>query len=260
MINSIKNLKLTEILAIGFVVIFLILLQQCNMNAKLKTDLQLADQNRLSLTDSVRTIKNRQGEEISLKAVMVANGKELRELNADLAKELKKISGDVTYLQRIVGRIKSDTVEVENRITEYPNGIKRLTWEYDTSYNENDGRSLSGHSEFLIDSMSGRIIDKGTTITQDEIRLKLITGLTELEDSYQIFVRTDYPGLQFDQIDGSIIDKKKFAGSLNESSWVVGPFVGVGLRTNEKTILPIFTGGVGVTYNLNKQAKNIFRR
>jgi hypothetical protein len=262
MINLIKNLKLTEILSIGFVVFLLLFLQQCNRNERLKIDLQLADQNRLALTDSVRTIKNRWGEEISLKSVMVANGKELRDMNSDLAQEIKRISGDVTYLQRMVGRIKSDTIEIDNVITEYPNGIRRLSWQFDTTYNENNGRSLAGYSEFSIDSLDGRILDRGTVITTDEIKLKLITGLTELDDSYQIFVKTDYPGLRFDQLDGSIIDKKKFVGSLNESSWVIGPYIGIGagINTKSREIGPTISGGIGITYNLNKQVKNIFRR
>jgi hypothetical protein len=260
--NFIKNIRLTEILAIGFVVFFLLFLQQCNRSSELKQDLRIAGQNQLALNDSIRTIKNKWGEEISLKNVLVGNQKELRDLNANLAEELKRLKGDVLYVQRMVGKIKSDTVYLTNTITEYPDGTKRLSWEHDTAFNQFNGRSLAGYSQFAIDTITGRIIDKGTVITKDEIRLKLTTGLTELDDSYQIFVKTDYPGLTFDQLDGAIVDKKKFAGSSNESSWVVGPYFGIGggFDPMNRTFGPNISVGFGVTYNLNKQVKRLFKK
>ena len=262
MINSIKNLRLTEILSIGFVIVLLLFLQQCNRTSELKQDLRIAGQNQLALNDSIRTVKNKWGEEISLKNVLVGNQKELKDLNIDLANELKRLEGDVIYLQRMVGKIEGDTIWITNTITEYPDGTKRLTWAYDTTYNENNGRSIEGYSQFVIDSINGRIFDKGTVITKDEIRIKLTTGLTELNDSYQIFVKTDYPGLKFDQLDGAIVDKKKFAGSSNESSWVFGPYLGVGAGYDpyNRTIGPNISVGLGVTYNLNKQIKRLFKK
>lgn len=260
--HFLKNLRLTEILAIGFVIILLLFLHQCNRTSNLREDLRISNQNSLSLTDSVRTIKNRWGEEITVKNVLVANAKELKELNLELAKELKKIAGDVVYLQRMVGKIKSDTIRITNTITEYPDGTKELAWNYDTAYTQFDGRSLGGYSRFVIDTATGKIIDRGTVITKDEIRIKLITGLTELDNSYQIFVKTDYPGLKFDQLDGSIVDKKKFAGSSNESSWVFGPFLGVGMGYDPQSriLTPNASVGLGLTYNLNKQVKRIFKK
>lgn len=260
--NKLKDLKLTEILSIGFVIFLLLFLQQCNQTSELKQDLRLANQNQLALNDSVRTIKNRWGEEISVKNVLFANQKELKDLNSSLAEELKRLKGDILYVQTMVGKIKKDTLWLTNTVTEYPDGTKRLSWEYDTIYNPNNGRLLAGYSQFAIDTITGRIIDKGTVITKDEIRLKLTTGLTELNDSYQIFVKTDYPGLKFDQLDGAIIDKKKFAGSSNESSWVVGPQFGVGMGYDpmNRTLGPNVSVGLGVTYNINKQVKRLFKK
>jgi hypothetical protein len=261
-LNKIRSMRTTELLAVGFVIVLLLLLQQCNKSSNLKEDLRMADQNRLALTDSVRTIKNKWGEEITVKNVLVANAKELKELNTELSKELKKISGDVVYLQRMVGKIKNDTIRITNTVTEYPDGTKQLAWDYDTTYTQFDGRSLAGYSRFVIDTVTGKIIDRGTVITKDEIRIKLTTGLTELDDSYQIFVKTDYPGLKFDQLDGSIVDKKKFAGSSNESSWVFGPYIGagVGYDPHNRVFGPSINVGVGVMFNINKQIKRLFKK
>jgi hypothetical protein len=259
---NIKSLKITEILSIGFVVFFLLFLQQCNQTSKLKSDLKIAVQNQLALDDSIRIIKNKWGEEITIKNVLIGNQRELKELNLSLVEELKRLKGDVIFLQRMVSKIKSDTIWITNTVTEYPDGMKRLSWDYDTTYNENNGRSLGGYSQFQIDLANGRIIDRGTVITKDEIRLKLTTGLTELDDSYQIFVKSDYPGLTINQLDGAIVDKKKFNSESNESSWVVGPQFGVGLgySPNTRTIGPNVSVGIGITYNLNKEIKRIFKK
>jgi hypothetical protein len=261
MIN-LKKIRITEVVSIGFVVFFLLFLQQCNQTSKLKSDLKIAAQNQLALDDSIRIIRNKWGEEITIKNVLIGNQRELKELNLSLVEELKRLKGDVIFLQRMVSKIKSDTVWVTNTVTEYPDGMKRLSWDYDTTYNENNGRSLGGYSQFQIDLANGRIIDRGTVITKDEIRLKLTTGLTELDDSYQIFVKSDYPGLTINQLDGAIVDKKKFNSESNESSWVVGPQFGVGLgySPNTRTIGPNVSVGIGITYNLNKEIKRIFKK
>jgi hypothetical protein len=259
---NLKKIRITEVVSIGFVVFFLLFLQQCNQTSKLKSDLKIAAQNQLALDDSIRIIRNKWGEEITIKNVLIGNQRELKELNLSLVEELKRLKGDVIFLQRMVSKIKSDTVWVTNTVTEYPDGMKRLSWDYDTTYNENNGRSLGGYSQFQIDLANGRIIDRGTVITKDEIRLKLTTGLTELDDSYQIFVKSDYPGLTINQLDGAIVDKKKFNSESNESSWVVGPQFGVGLgySPNTRTIGPNVSVGIGITYNLNKEIKRIFKK
>jgi hypothetical protein len=257
-----KNLRITEILSIGFVIFLLLFLQQCNRTSELKQDLRLANQNQLALNDSIRIIKNQWGEEIAVKNVLFANQKELKDLNSDLFNDLKKLKGDVLYVQKMVGRIKRDTLYLTNTVTEYPDGTKKLSWEYDTLYDINNGRLLAGYSQFSVDTSNGQITDKGTVITKDEIRLKLTTGITELNDSYQIFVKTDYPGLKFDQLDGAIIDKKKFVGSSNESSWVIGPQFGIGMGYNPSngTFGPSITVSLGATYNINKQVKRLFKK
>ena len=259
--SRLKKIRLTEILSIAIVVFILLFLQQCNKNSILEQDLRITKQNELALLDSVRVIKNKWGEEIFLKNVFIANGKELKRLNAELAEDLKRAKGKVVYIQNTKTVIEHDTLFLTNTITQFPDGTTRLNWSYDTVYNAYNSRSLSGFSEFVIDT-NGFTIDKGTQITKDQIHIKLTTGITELKGSYQIFVKSDYPGLTIDSLDGAIVDKKKFAGSNNESSFVFGPYIGIGVGYDplNKSFGPTINAGVGVTFNLNKQIKRLIKK
>jgi hypothetical protein len=252
--------KITNILAIGFVIILLLFLQQCGKNSSLEEKAKIDHQNWIASVDSVRVIKNRLGEEISVKNSFIASEKELKALNEKLYNDVKKLEGKVITAQSSTVNVVHDVITVTNEVKKYPDGTNELKWKFDTTYTEDNGRSIAGFSRFMIDS-TGKILDRGTTISRDEIRIKILTGVTELDDSFQIFVKTDYPNLKVEKMDGAILDKKRFMMN-NESRWVIGPYAGVGIGYNtfSRTITPNYSIGFGVTFNLNKQIKRIFRR
>lgn len=260
--NLIKKLRLTEIISIGFVIILLLLFRQCGQNDKLKDDLKVANQNYLAATDSIRVTTNKLGEEIYLKNAYAADIKDLKEINKDLYDEVNSLTGKVLFLQNSTIVIAdSFPREIESTIIRYPDGLHHLNWKFDTTYNKDNSRLLLGQSRFRLDTITGRITDMGTLLLQDNISLNLSTGLTELDGSYQIFVKTDYPGISFDKIEGAIIDKSRFLRN-DESSIVFGPYVGIGLGYDWKhqTFGPSINVGLGVTYNLNKPIKKLFRK
>ena len=252
--------NLNQILIVSLVIITLLFLRQCNQTQSLKDEARISAQNALALTDSVRTITNKWGEEIHLKNVLVASEKELKDLNRELYEDVKKLEGKVKIAQSATAVIKTEPIYLINTVTKYPDGVNRLTWSFDTTYNENNSKLIKGYTQFKIDTI-GNILDRGTVITNDEMRIKLMTGLTELDGSYQIFVKTDYPGIKFDNIEGAILDKKIFnKASTNESSWVFGPYIGAGFGFNPRTMTvgPNVSIGLGLTFNVNKQVKRLF--
>lgn len=256
------EITLNEILIAALIIVSLFLLKECNSNEKLRTQAAVDKQNQIALTDSVRTIKNKWDQDIYLKNVLIADKKSLMDLNRGLAEELKKLEGKVLYISSTIADIKNQgPIVVNNTVKEYPNGLRELDWKYNKAYNENNSRTLEGNSRFVIDTTGGKftIIDRGTTITKDEMKIKLITGLTELDDSYQIFVKTDYPGVTFGSIDGAILDKKRFM-KTEESTLVFGPsvYVGLGIDPLNRTAGPQIGVGLSLTYNLNKFVKKIF--
>ena len=252
-----KKLKLNQILMIGFVIVLLLFLRQCSVTDGLKDDLLIAGQNEKALNDSVRVTTNKLGEQIFLKNTFIADGKKLKELNAELYKEVKNLKGDVKIITTANTEIKSDPIYLTNTITKYADGVVNIGWKYDSIFSKGNYRKLAGISKIQYDSTN--VLDKGTTITQDEIGISVTTGLVKLDGSYQIFVKSNYPGMTISDIQGSILDKNMIQS--DESSWVFGPYVGVGVGVDpvNKTIGPNVSFGLGITYNLNKKIKRLFK-
>ena len=252
-----RNMKLNHILMAGLVIMLLLFLRQCSVTDGLKDELMVAGQNEKALHDSVRVTTNKLGEQVFLKNTFIADGKKLKELNADLYREVKNLKGDVKMITTANAGIKSDPIYLTNTITKYADGIVDIGWKYDTIFSKGNYRKLAGISKIQYDSTN--VLDKGTTITTDEIGISVTTGLVKLDGSYQIFVKSNYPGMSISDIQGSILDKDMIQS--DESSWVFGPYLGVGVGVDpmNRTVGPNVSIGLGITYNLNKKIKRLFK-
>lgn len=254
--------SLNQILMGALIIFALLTAKQCSDNANLKQQAIVDKQNLIALNDSVRTVKTKYGNEVSLKNVLIADRRNLKEFNAELAKDLKKLEGNVLYIASTVASIKSqEPIVINNTVKEYPDGTKELNWAYHKDFDKNNSKTLEGNSKFAIDTIGKKftIVDKGTTITKDEMKIKLTTGLTELDKSYQIYITTDYPGVKFDKIDGAILDKDRFLKKV-EPTIIWGPTInaGWGISPLNLTTGPQITIGVGATLNVSKIIKSIF--
>lgn len=266
--NKKNNSNLVKDLIYILIILLLVIMGyfQYNRILDLKDDKKINEQNQKAILDSVRIIKNRFKEDISVKNVLIADNKELRSLNKNLSEDLKKVVGKVKYISSIVTEIKnSEPIVINNTVREFPDGTKELSWNYEKQFDSTNSRTLIGNSRFSIDTTKGKmeIIDKGTTITRDEMKIKITTGLTELDNSYQIYVKTDYPGVKFTKIDGSVLDKSMFIKE-KQPSMVIGPSISAGLALNPLTLQlqPQLSLGVSYTLNVNKyirKIKNFFK-
>lgn len=224
-------------------------------NVDLKNQILVSTQNQKALLDSIHDVKDEMGRITSYKASFIAKGEELKQLNEDLYNEVKRLHGDVKFIQKSVSNIKLDPVIISNKVTEYPDGTKEMSWIYDTTYNVNNSRLLEGSTRFKIDTL-GNIIDKGTLIKRDELKMSFTTGLTQENGVYKIFVNSDFPNFKIDKLEGSILDQNLFIKS-EEDDLIFGPQFGMGFGSN---FTPQIYIGLGLTYNLNKQIKKIFKK
>jgi hypothetical protein len=95
-------------------------------------------------------------------------------------------------------------------------------------------------------------------INSNEIGMSFITGIKDGKDHYEIFIKSDYPGLTVTDIQGSILDKKMIQS--NESAVVFGPSIGYGaVLSPNGTFGHGFTVGFNATYNLNRHIKKLFK-
>lgn len=227
-----------------------------NRISSLKTQLTVSEQNNRALADTVRVSENKIGDLEYSKSILISEKRELKNLNVDLAEELKKEKGKVRELTKIVSEIKSDTVYITNTLITYPDGSYGLDWIHDKIFDDENERHIAGVSKFDLDS-NGVITPLETIITRDDIKFNLITGLRETKDgNVEIFVRSDYPNFVPSSIDGAIIDPKKhpvMKKFTKKKRFGIGPYVGLGLGVNMTPNANIglgFNVGIGVHYSI----------
>lgn len=263
--NWAKKLTLKDALWIAVVVLMLLFLRECNRNSGLKSELRVATQNEVALTDSIQIIQSENGGLIAQKAVLVKDKEALQKANSGLANEVKRlkksgVNGDIQTITDIGATLGSKEDQIVEAQVVYisPEGDVRLSLELDTIYDERNSRHLAGYVEFYIDSM--KVENVRAVLTEDQINIALSTGLVKDEDGiYRIYVQSDYPGFNVTHLDGAILEPKMLKElGLQEDAWIIGPHVGYGFGPGQDRATPFV--GVGVTYNLNKQVKSIFRK
>lgn len=244
-----RNILLLLILLLGLFSFMMV-----NRSRNLNNKLQISKQNNKALSDTVRVEKNKYGDLVASKNILVSKSKKINELNSKLGKELKKTKGKVRQLNTLVGKLGKpihDTLTIVNEVIKHSNSKYGLSWKYDTAYDESNRRHIAGISEFkVIDDDS--IIPLTTTITEDVVEFNLTTGLREKNGNVEIFATSKYPGFEVLELDGAIIDPKKhpvLKKFTKKKKWSVGPYIGIGFGSDLNSSMQV---GVGVSYSLIK--------
>ena len=224
--------------------------------------IQVDKQNEFALKDTLRVIKNSLGEEIYLKGVLVSDKNNLSAMNSSLGKELNKLEGDVKYLSTSVASISSKgPIVVKDTITRFPNGDYDISWNYNKRFDSSNSRSIEGNSTFALDTTGGllKVVKKGTTISKDEMKIKLVTGLTKIDSTYRIFVKSEYPGFKVDSLEGAVLDKNMFY-KPNPPLIRWGPSVtaGIGITTLSPVPSLGLVVGFGATLDMNQLIDRVF--
>ena len=244
-----KNLNF--ILLAAIVVLILLNLKQCQSNGDLKNQKDLYSSNLDALRDTVRIEKNKAGQiEFSKQALISQNG-DLEKLNKKLAEEVKNAKGKVIYVQSASGTIDNTPTDpqiITNTVKIYDRSTSVISTSVDTTFDDNNYRKLS--LETTVKTDSGKIISSTSQVKKDEISFNIITGLKEEKGKLRIFIRSDYPGLSFSKIDGSLVDPQKsetLKKMFPPKRFGAGLMIGYGLTQN---MTPGFFIGAGIQYNL----------
>jgi len=262
--NFLKKLELKDILWVVAIVLAVLLLKQCSTIGELKEKAKMNEQNAIALTDSIHTERSNHSRTFNAyKAAMVADKDQLKKLNFDLYNKLdslqrvKRVKGDLLTFHDVGIGISGDTGTVEATVLYVsPNGDIRLSFQRDTAFDEYNSRGIAGHMDFHIDSLE--VSNATMTITRDDIAMSLSTGITEDDGTYKIFVSSDFPGFKVTKLDGAVLDPKALRKiASDESSIVIGPQFSYGYALGSRSPSPFI--GLGVTYNVNKPVKQLFR-
>jgi len=252
-----RNLYVIGIIAI---LIAILCMQQCSLS-HLKTDMAMKDNNINALKDTLTVSKNKLGQVQSEKSVLITSERGLKDLNKELADEVKAQSGKIAFLAKIVAGISTDHGGPQD-IAAVPRDPKAnpcdtiasfdLPWNSDKQYDINNWRKLNGQSTFTMNK--GVITSATNEVKQDEIAFDIVTGLEKKDDHYEIFIRSNYPGFKPSKIDGAFIPQKDLFPPQAKQKWTVGPTFsgGLGACFTPSGMQPaIFVGvGLGISYKL----------
>jgi hypothetical protein len=238
-------------IAIIILLIIIVILTRCNQGDKSK--IEILEQNQKSLTDSVRVSTTKIGELEYSKNILVGEKNDVVKLNKKLAYELKNTKGKVSELTQYIIKIGLKPTPllttIINTDSEYI-----FTWGIDTVFNPGNGRSMKGETIFtglvknnkiIIDSIS-------TTLLKDELTFSVIQGLREKDGNLEVFVRSNYPGFELQELNSIIINPEKhpvlnkFTNKSKPKRFGVGVYGGYGIGVNG--LSPQI--GVGLFYNL----------
>jgi len=256
--EKIKKLDTRLLLLIALIVAVLLMLHQCGARKNAELDLAMANNNIHALSDTITQATNKLGNVQYEKSVLITSEKGLKDLNQDLANEVKAQSGKIGYLQKVVSTINTthdNIITVFDTVFQKANSCDTavpflLTWNANKQYDVNNFRKLNGTTAFTIDK--GILSNPFTTITEDILGFDLVTGLEKKDDHYEIFIRSNYPGFKPTKIDGAFIPQKDLFPTEKSKRWNFGIGLQAGLGAGFTTLTPtwFFGIGLGIQYTL----------
>lgn len=177
---------------------------------KTKTELEISEQNKKALNDSIRVYKD--STEYA-KQVLVSKNNEIKELNEELSKEVENTEGDVHEVTKVVTKIKHDTIR---DTIETKNGDSLRKFDIYRDFGNGNSLAIKGHTSVT-----------NVLISEHEIGINTTSGLRTRNDSLEFFVRSEHPGFSVKEIHSSLIDPnshpviQKFADKCQDP-WQIG--------------------------------------
>jgi len=257
-INNMKDNKQRNMLLVIILLLGVGLFAMYDRTRKLSNKLDISEQNTKALTDSIRVEKNKYGEVVTSKNVLVTKSKDLSDLNSQLGNELKRTKGKVSQLNIMIAKLGlatgdtiHDTIVIETNLVKKANGINDLKWKLDTAFNDSNSRHISGVTTVKVINKDS-LISLGTKLVKDEMTIKITTGLRKKDGNIETFAKSSYPGFETLEQQGVILDPKKhpvLKEFIKKKKWGVGPYIGIGFDGNLNSSMQV---GFGLNYSLFK--------
>ena len=254
-------------LAVLGVLILILCMQQCKIS-NLKTDMHTKELNLNALNDTISVKKNKLGQLQYEKSVLISTASGLKDLDANLSKEVNAQKGTIAYLQAVNAAINTDheTTDITPRYTPSIDATGKivapscdsalsfnLPWRADKQFDTINFKKLAGVTKFTI---KNGIITKATSqVDEDLTSFNIVTGLEKVKESgkpdhYEIFIRSGYPGFKPTKIDGAFIPQKDLFPPQANHHWVFGPTFSIGYGATNTGVGSFFGVGLGISYKL----------
>lgn len=223
-----------------FVIMAIVITIFYNRSKDAQAELQLAQQNNIALTDSVRKVIH-ENEKIQYeKAVLVTN---VKNLSDSIREELKSIKGTVHSLIKTQGTI-TNPPQSQTSVIEWNTNLVKIPFNFNSRF-----RQLTGFTQFYIDTISNQIgiQNPQVSLTQDKYFLDLTLGFkTDKNKNIVAFITSPDTNLAIAHLEGAILTDQQIKALVQRERskrWGIGPNVGYNVLNSNVYI------GIGLQYN-----------
>lgn len=226
-----------------------------DQNSKLEQKLSESNQNIHALTDTLKVTKQKNGDLVYSKSILIASKEELEKLNSDLSDKVMDLEGEILSLTSTIISLEMelDTIR-NNKIVNNGGGDYGIKWETKKDFGDSNLRILSGVTNFNVKTDPLTITPINTIITRDYFNLSLVTGLRQTGSILEGFGTSTFPGLEFNRLDTAILRPSSHPStkSSKKSRFGMGVYSGFGLNINPWTneVGAGFQIGTGLTFDL----------
>lgn len=244
-------------LIIGVLIIIIAVMSKCNSD--LKEESFIAQNNLKVSNDSLIVIKNKYGQEITERGVLISDMKGLKELNKKLYDEVKKLEKGTGIKTQVLikteTKIVHDTTYLQSDITALNDSLYEIDFSYDTTYTGTNSRAIKGIATIglvHLDSSKYNLVKQSSfKLTKDEMNIDATLAIGQKDGELKVWLESDYPGFSTESVDAVTLDPEIHPElrQLNNKKFTVGPYLGIGIGQNF-TLSPSI--GVGVQWAVFK--------
>ncbi len=244
-----KKENMATILVVAGVVFFLLWLQQCNRNGKLRDELEFekekSAQNVAAMTEQIKVIKNLQGEMESSKAAYIGKLSEIQKYDSALYERFKRQEGLLAGIYADFSVKLDSLMSKDDNVVSYSDSTYGI--QFETVYDKDElFNRITGETKFQLVQCKPNPLN--TTIFSNEMRIGISYGFRELKDRYEVFAISKSDKVKFNELEGVFTLKKPEIAPVKKLRWGVGPQVGVTFSISQMKVMPYF--GVGLHYSL----------
>lgn len=191
---------------------------------------------------------------------------DLKKINPILYNEIESIKGYTKTILYQQQSIFSDTMKLVVKEDSSKTVIackndtlftfdKTFNFSFDTTYSLNNYRKFWGKFHVTKDSISG-------SIDKFETGLSEVTGIKKVGNHYELFVKSDFPGLKITELDGVYVDKTEFESPVKQPLLIANVSVGyIPLTYDWKTKnIDILPNKIGATVGVGINLKRLFKK
>ena len=246
--SFIKNIKLNNILFIG---LMLSCVGTYTMYKNVSNKLEIAEWNLKTQNDTIKTLKNKVGENVYKINSLILSKKDLEKNNSDLSVEIDKLNKKDKKNLIEINKLNITINLLEDSVKKLNNELKDSTFDPQTglttyNYELKDSSKFRELKGIIKVTSTNQPSTVKTDLLVDKVYTDLVIGKTLKNDKLELFVSSSNSGLVVNNIEGSVVDLKAYNKLQTKKKLSLGFQVGYGMTLYG--LSPYI--GIGGSYNL----------